>query len=140
MIVEKRAFARVSILAPLFVRPMSGATEDNCFSRLNEQGFDDYLKRSLYKKMNLSGSGLLFESDVPFAPGGILEVQLMLDDVYHGVFDICIEVLRVDMRPRGYRIAGKYVGIDESVRSLILQFITARENRGSSKKNPGKVS
>jgi hypothetical protein len=137
MMEDKRGYARISMLAPLYVRQLSGVTLDDCFCRLNEQGFDDYLKRSLYKKINISGSGILFESDVPFAPGGILEVQFMLDDAYLGLIDLCIEVLRVDMRPRGYRIAGRYVGMNESVQKLILQFISDRERRTIRKKIPG---
>ena len=131
---EKRTFGRVNMLAPLFVRQMQGAAAEDCFCHLIEQKFDDYLKRSLYKKINISGSGILFESDVPFAPGGILEVKFMLDDAYLGVIYLCIEILRVDMRLRGYRIAGRYVGIDESVREMIIKYIYARERGAAGKK------
>jgi hypothetical protein len=135
---ELRGYFRVNMLAPLFVRPLHGITAEKYHCRLNAQGFDDYLKRSLYKKINISGSGIGFESDQPYAPGGILEVRFMLDDVHLGLIDLCIEVLRVDMRPKGYWVAGRYVGMVEDVRQLILQFISQRENR-SKKKAPGRM-
>ncbi len=117
------------MLAPLFVRPLSSAAPDECFCRLNEQGFDDYLKRSLYKKINISGSGIVLNSDVSYAPGSFLEVQFMLDDAYPGIIALCIEVLRVDMRPGGYLVAGRFAGMDDKVQKLIVNFISEREHR-----------
>jgi hypothetical protein len=131
---ELRKYVRVSIMAPLYARLSPGLSAENCFCRLNGQLFDDYLKRSLYKRICISGSGMAFESDVPFAPGGILEVRFALDDIYPGVIELCLEVLRVDMRPRCYCIVGKYLGMDERVRKLIVQFTSEREQRAGRKK------
>jgi hypothetical protein len=131
---DLRKSVRVSMLAPLTVRPFSGLSADDCFCRLNGQDFDDYLKRNLYKKLNISATGIAFESNMPFAPGSILEVRFTLDDIYTGVIELCIEVLRVDIWPRGYWIAGRYIGINEGVRELIFQFIAEREQRVSRKK------
>ena len=134
---ELRQFDRVNVLAPLTARPLSGVFADKCFCRLNGQTFDDSLKRNLYKRLNISGTGLAFESDAPFAQGGILEVRFSLDDVYSGVIELCIEVMRVDMRPRGYWIAGRFVGMDEAIRKLILKFIYERGQRSDRKKIAG---
>jgi hypothetical protein len=51
-------------------------------SRLSAQGFDEFLKRSLVKKINIGVEALSFESDTPFAPGNRLELRIMLEDVY----------------------------------------------------------
>jgi hypothetical protein len=117
------------MLAPLFVKPMHGISADECYSRLNAHGFEEYLKRSLYKKMNISGSGMGFESDQPYAPGGIMEIRLMLDDVYSGTIEVCVEVVRVDLRPMGYWIAGRFVNLGEDIKRLIEQFVAQREHR-----------
>jgi hypothetical protein len=133
---EMRAFLRVNMLAPLFVKPLHGVSADDCYSRLNEQEFDEYLKRSLYKKINISGSGIGFESNQPYAPGGILEVRLMLDDVYSGTMDLCAEVVRIDLRPMGYWVAARFVGLSEDIRNMIFQFVSGRENRLISRRIP----
>jgi len=122
------------MLAPMFVKPMFGASVEDCYSRLNEQGFEEYLKRSLYKKMNISGSGIGFESDQPYAPGGIVEIRMMLDDVYNGIIELCVEIVRVDLRPKGYWVAGRFVGINEEIQKKILQFVAMREHRLLSRK------
>jgi hypothetical protein len=131
---ESRRFLRVNLLAPLFAKPMLGGSADDCYSRLNEQQFDEYLKRSLYKKMNISGSGIGFESNQPYAPGGILEIRLMLDDVYSGTMDLCVEVVRVDLRPMGYWVAGRFLRLSEDIQKKILQFVAQREHRLMSRK------
>jgi|WetSurMetagenome_2_1015567.scaffolds.fasta_scaffold00217_6 hypothetical protein len=131
---EMRRFLRVNMLAPLFVKPMLGASAEDCYSRLNEQGFEEYLKRSLYKKMNISGSGIGFESQQPYAPGGVLEIRLMLDDVYNGTIEVCAEVIRVDLRPMGYWVAGRFVNLSEDIRKIILKFVEQRELRLLSRK------
>jgi hypothetical protein len=131
---EMRRFIRVNMLAPLFVKPMHALSAADCYSRLNEQGFDEYLKRSLYKKMNISGSGIGFESNQSYAPGGIVEVRLMLDDVYSGSIELCVEVVRVGLRPMGFWVAGKFVGLGEDIQKMILQFVAQRELRLLSRK------
>jgi hypothetical protein len=131
---ESRKFDRVNALVPLSVLPLSKASPGNYFCRLDEQDFDDYLKIVLYKDLDISGAGISFESHVPFAVGGILEVRIKLDDIYPGRIQLYLEVMRVDVSPDGYRIAGRYVDLDKDIRKLILQFISARKNRVAKKK------
>jgi|GEM_PF-2194740 len=131
---EMRRFMRVNMLAPLFVKPIHGISADECYSRLNEQGFDEYLKRSLYKKMNISGSGIGFESNQSFAPGGIVEIRLMLDDIYSGSIELCVEIVRVGLRPMGFWVAGRFVGLGQDIQKMILQFVAQREHRLLSRK------
>jgi hypothetical protein len=126
---DARVLFRARATAPLFARPLSGSMPDECYSRLSEPGFDEFLKRSLVKKIDISIAGLSFESDIPYATGDVIELRLMLEDVYRGVIDLCVKVLRVDVRPRHYRIAVTYIELDENVKKLISDFVFSRAHR-----------
>jgi hypothetical protein len=60
----------------------------------------------------------------------MIELRFMLEDVYRGVIDICVKVLRVDVRPRHFRVAVTYVELDDKVRKLISDFVNQREREG----------
>jgi|WetSurMetagenome_2_1015567.scaffolds.fasta_scaffold00764_7 hypothetical protein len=137
---ELREFSRVNMLAPLFVQPLYGVSADDCPCGMKEQGFDEYFRRSLYKKVNISVTGIAFESDQPYAQGSILEIRFMLDDVYTGIIDLCAEVVRVDMQSRGFLVAGRFISMDKTISDLICQFIRLRENRPERRKVPRESS
>jgi hypothetical protein len=128
---ELRKFFRAQTVTPLFARLLNGSMPGYGGSRLSAQGFDEFFKRSLVKKINISVEALSFESDIPFAQGDLLELRLMLEDVYEGVIDFRGEVLRVDVRQKNYRIAVKYLGMDNRVQDIIGQFVAQRENQSA---------
>jgi hypothetical protein len=123
---ELRAFLRVKAIAPLFARSRTGLPD---LGNLSTQGFDEFLKRSLTKRIDISSAGLSFESDVPFAPGDFLDLRIMLEDVYEGSIDFCVEVLRIDVYQKHYRIAVKYLDMEDTVRDVIRQFVALRESQ-----------
>jgi len=124
---ESRKLFRAETIAPLFARPLQGSISDYRGNRLRAGGFDEFLKRSLVKKINISLEALSFESDIPFAPGERLELRMMIEDFYDGIIDLCVEVLRIDVRKKNYCIVVKYLGMGSDVEDIIRQFVSERE-------------
>jgi len=124
---ESREFFRVDAAVPMLVRPLTSNEANRCYCLLTEKGFDQTLKKTLIRKINISGAGICFENDMPFTPGDILEIRLMLEDAYHGVIALCVKVLRVEKHSRNYSIAVNYVGMSENIRDLIVTFVFKRE-------------
>jgi c-di-GMP-binding flagellar brake protein YcgR len=124
---ESREFFRVDAAVPMFVRPLTKDDAKRCSCHLTEKGFDKTLKKTLVRKINISGAGICFENDMPFTPGDILEMRLMLEDAYHGIIALCVKVLRVEKLSRNYRIAVNYVDMSENIRELIVAFVFKRE-------------
>jgi c-di-GMP-binding flagellar brake protein YcgR len=124
---ESREFFRVDAPVPMFVRSLTKDEGKRCSCHLSEKGFDKTLKKTLSRKINISGAGICFENDMPFAPGDILEMRLMLEEAYDGIIGLCVKVLRVEKLSRNYRIAVNYVDMSENIRELIVAFVFKRE-------------
>jgi c-di-GMP-binding flagellar brake protein YcgR len=124
---EAREFFRVDAAVPMSVRSLARDEATRCLCHLSDKGFDKTLKKNLVRKINISGAGICFENDMPFAPGDILEIRLMLEDAYHGTIVLCVKVVRVEKRSRNYCMAASYVGISEDIRELIVTFVFKRE-------------
>ena len=124
---ELRQFFRVDATVPMFIRSLSDREAVRFTCRLDDKGFDKTLKERLLRKINISGAGICFESDVPYDQGEIIEMRLMLEDVYPGIIGVSVEVNRVEKKSRNYYIAVKYACIDERIRELIVSFVFQRE-------------
>jgi len=124
---ESREFFRVDAAVPMFMRSLARDEAKRCSCHLSEKGFDNALKKTLIRKINISGAGICFENDMPFTTGDILEMRLMLEDAYHGVIAICVKVLRVEKLAKNYRIAVNYVDMSEDIREIIVAFVFKRE-------------
>ena len=124
---ESREFFRVDADVPMFVRSLTRDEAKRCSCHLTEKGFDKTLKKTLIRTINISGAGICFQNDMPFTPGDILEMRVMLEDAYQGIIAFCVKVLRVEKLSRSYRIAVSYVDLSENVRELIVAFVFKRE-------------
>jgi c-di-GMP-binding flagellar brake protein YcgR len=124
---ESREFFRVDAAVPMFIRSLTEDDAKRCSCHLTEKGFDTALKKTLMRKINISGAGICFENDMPLTPGNILEMRLMLEDAYQGIIAFCVKVLRVEKLQKTYRIAVKYVDLSEPVREIIVAYVFKRE-------------
>jgi len=124
---ELRQFFRVNATIPIFLRSLSDREAVPFSCRLDDKGFDKTLKKRLMRKINISGAGICFESDIPYVLGDIIEMRFMLEDVYPGIIAVSVEVIRVETGSKNYYIAVKYACIDERIRELIVRFVFQRE-------------
>ncbi|HMK55468.1 MAG TPA: PilZ domain-containing protein [Dissulfurispiraceae bacterium] len=124
---ELREYFRVDADVPMFVRQLTKNDAVNYDCNLSGQGFGDAMKKELGRRINISGAGICFESQTPYATGDFLEIRFMLENVYEGLIAVSVEVLRVERRTKDYCVAVKYVAIDEQIRDLIVKFVFLRE-------------
>jgi c-di-GMP-binding flagellar brake protein YcgR len=124
---ESREFFRVDAAVPMFVRALAIEEAKRCSCHLSEKGFDKTLKKTLMRKINISGAGICFENDTPFNIGDVLEIRLMLEETYTGIIGLCVKVLRVEKLSKNYRVAVSWVDLTENVRELIVAFVFKRE-------------
>jgi len=124
---ESRRFFRVGAIVPMFVRPIAAEEASHYTCNMGVQGFDKNIKKGLLSRINISGAGICFESATPYSAGDLLEIRLMLEDVYPWIIALCTKVVRVERCPKHYCIAVKYECMDEDIRELIVKFVFHRE-------------
>ena len=103
--IEAREFFRVDAAVPMYVRSLAEDEAKRCSCHLSHKGFDKTLKKTLIRKINISGAGICFENDIAYTPDDILEMRLMLEDAYHCIIALCVKGVRVEKSSRNYRIA-----------------------------------
>jgi c-di-GMP-binding flagellar brake protein YcgR len=123
---ERREFFRIDADVPVLIRAASSAA-DQCLCRLSTERFGEAAKIKLRRRINISGAGICFGNDSPNSPDEIIEMRLMLEDVYPGTIVLCTKVLRTEKMPKNYCVAVEYVGLTEEIRELIVKFVFHRE-------------
>ena len=83
------------------------------------------------RKVNISGGGVLFESDKPVATGAMLELKMKLLPKHIYVYSyakvISCMALEEDSENKQYKIAVKFEYMEDDVRDLITRHVLARE-------------
>ena len=86
------------------------------------------LARTPLKKVDLSGGGVSFDSAERYVQGDIIEIHMVLNKVHEGALLVYGEAVRVDMIGQNlYRVAVRFVSLDERIRNLIIKFVFIRE-------------
>lgn len=82
-------------------------------------------KQKLYKKIkvNISGSGLAFPSDVAYHTGQLLKAALFFPRFPYTYLNVVVEVVRSEKADIGYEIKVHYKDITEKTRDEILKFV-----------------
>ncbi|MEW5744532.1 MAG: PilZ domain-containing protein [Nitrospirota bacterium] len=88
------------------------------------------------KKVNISGGGLAFDSQRPYNPGDRIEIAMVLK-VRDGALVVCGEVVRTDQVRGLYRVAVRYLDMDEKIRGIITKFVFLRERELRDEKRAG---
>lgn len=80
-----------------------------------------------YKAINISGSGLSFSVPNALKLGEILEIKLML--TFNKPVALCLygEIMKVEKMAVNYKIAVRYIHLDDFVRDEIVHFVFERE-------------
>ncbi|MGO9378587.1 MAG: PilZ domain-containing protein [Dissulfurispiraceae bacterium] len=124
---ELREFFRVDAIVPMLVRPIAAEDASRYTCYMDSTGFDKSMKSGLLSRINISGAGICFDSAITYSKGDLLEIRLMLEDVYPGIIALCAKVLRVEGCPKHYCVAVRYECMDEDIRELIVKFVFQRE-------------
>jgi len=79
------------------------------------------------KPINISGNGLCFNNPESLPLGAVVETQIILTSGPPLPLYLVGEVVVVEPADKGYRIAIRFINIDETIRNEIIRFVFARE-------------
>ncbi|MCX7724979.1 MAG: PilZ domain-containing protein [Thermodesulfovibrio sp.] len=80
-------------------------------------------------EVNISGGGMSFISDVPYNKGDILELKVVLDLPLPVALFLYGEVVKSEKVNNGYRVAVKFINIEEDIRDYIIRFVFHRQRQ-----------
>jgi hypothetical protein len=98
--------------------------------QLNSEGFS----AMPFQHVNISGGGMSFGSAEPAAVGDVLEIKTVLYMPHPVSVYLYGEVLSSRQRSRDYRIAVRFIYVDEPVRDEIVRFVFERQREMIRKK------
>ncbi|HTZ17777.1 MAG TPA: PilZ domain-containing protein [Dissulfurispiraceae bacterium] len=120
---ERREFFRIDVDVPVFIRVPAGGEAGDCACTLSKEKFSDDIKKSLVRRINISGAGISFLSDKQYSAGDLIEMLVMIENVYPGIITLCTRVLRSEKRRNKYFTAVEYIGMTTEIRELISAFV-----------------
>jgi hypothetical protein len=133
---NKRNFFRVDAYIPMASRRTPRELRGRIKSALLAWGEIPFRRDMPLKKVDISGGGMSFESQEHYLEGEIIEISMLLK-TWDGELVVYGEVVRVDQGSRYYRVAVKFVAIDERVRAVITKFVFLRERELLQEKKAG---
>ncbi|WP_353684491.1 PilZ domain-containing protein [Thermodesulfovibrio sp. 3907-1M] len=80
-------------------------------------------------EVNISGGGMSFISDASYNKGDILELKMVLEAPSPVALFLYGEVVKSELINNGYRVAVKFVNIDEDIRDHIVRFVFHRQRQ-----------
>lgn len=80
-------------------------------------------------EVNISGGGMSFVSDSRYNPGEILELKTVLENPLPEAFYLYGEVVKCEKLGNVYRVAVKFVNIEEDIRDHIIKFVFYRQRQ-----------
>lgn len=89
------------------------------------------------KRVDISGSGIFFETPERYRLGDLLEVHLFLEQVIADVVVVYGDVVRVEEHPHHTGIALQFIGMTEKVLSVITAYVLYRERELIAEKRVG---
>jgi hypothetical protein len=134
---DKREFFRVNAYIHLLSGLVLPEERANIGSRTLSETPDSSWTADTLKGVDISGSGIAFDSDDFYALGDIVELKIMLKKDGGVPLLVYGEVVRVEPHLYYCRVALKYVDMDERIRGIITQFIFEREREMIAKKKVG---
>ncbi len=125
---NQRGFFRVDAHVPFISRLVPAEDKEDLFSDILSIDSVPALTRAPLKKVDLSGGGVSFDTTEHYVHGDIIEIHMVLNKVHEGALLVYGEAVRVDMISRNlYRVAVRFVSLDERIRDLIIKFVFIRE-------------
>ncbi|GAB5046060.1 PilZ domain-containing protein [Thermodesulfovibrio sp. TK110] len=79
--------------------------------------------------VNISGGGMSFDSDVSYNKGDILELKMVLESPSPVALFLYGEVVKCELVNNAYRVAVKFINIEEDIRDHIVRFVFHRQRQ-----------
>lgn len=133
-----RNFFRVDAFAPVLARVVLKEEMDSLTCELlpDMEAYNVMLATDV-KRVNISGAGMYFESDISFSLGDIIRVALVFKDIYAGIVVLYGKVIRSGREGRHFGIAMDFMNIDQVVIDVITRFVLQRERELIAEKKVG---
>lgn len=80
-------------------------------------------------EVNISGGGMSFVSDLSYNKGDILELKAVLESPSPVALFLYGEVVKCEMINNAYRVAVKFINIEEDIRDYIIRFVFHRQRQ-----------
>lgn len=80
-------------------------------------------------EVNISGGGMSFVSDLSYNKGDILELKVVLESPSAVALYLYGEVVKCQMINNAYRVAVKFINIEEDIRDHIIKFVFHRQRQ-----------
>jgi len=80
-------------------------------------------------EVNISGGGMSFIYDLPYNKGDILELKTVLEAPSPVALFLYGEVVKCEPVNNAYRVAVKFVNIEEDIRDYIVRFVFHRQRQ-----------
>ena len=134
---DKREFFRVNAHIHLLSGLVLPEERANIGSRTLSVPSESSWTADTLRGVDISGSGIAFDSDDFYALGDIVELKIKLITDIGVPLLIYGEVVRVEPHLYYCRVALKYLAMDEKIRGIITQFILEREREIMAEKKVG---
>ena len=128
-----------------------GSTEEllfRCFQQISNK-LDFIIDQLFYKPseeaspfdnvIELSGSGLKFNSRRRLNAGTLLKMKILMPDSFQYLMEFITEIVRSEEIDSGYVIAAKIIKIDEDARDSIIKVILQKQRREIRKNKAGDI-
>lgn len=80
-------------------------------------------------EVNISGGGMSFISDLSYNKGDILELKVILESPSAVALYLYGEVVNCQIINNAFRVAVKFINIDEDIRDHIIRFVFHRQRQ-----------
>ncbi len=135
---NQRAFFRVFGYIPTAYTKLSpDSNQDDLQAHLLAETDIGTWQQLKVKRVDISGSGIFFETPERYRLGDLLEVHLFLEQVIADVVVVYGSVVRVEEHPHHTGIALQFIGMTEKVLSIITAYVLYRERELIAEKRVG---
>ncbi|MCL4490653.1 MAG: PilZ domain-containing protein [Nitrospirae bacterium] len=134
---NSRDFFRVDAHIPFISCLVPPDEKENLFSDILDKDSVPALRKNPLKKVDISGSGIAFATVERYAAGDLVEMSMVLERVHDGVLVVHGEVVRSQPAGGMYKVAVRFVHLDDRIRDLIIRFVFAREREIMAEKRVG---
>jgi hypothetical protein len=134
---DNREFFRVDAFIHLFSSLVPKEERANIGSRTLPETPDSLWSADTLKRVDISGSGIAYDSDDFYALGDIVELRIMFEKDWGVPLLVYGEVLRVEPYSHHCRVSLKYLAMDERTRCIITRFVFERERQIIAEKRVG---